>query len=212
MSQPSDARLLVLHGLRLKGVVPVDGLAQAAGLPVAEVDSTLDALADERHVVLRTGALVGWSLTPAGRRELDRLLADEVDAVGARDAVTGAYRRFRALNAGVLDACSRWQVRDVDGRPVVNDHSDAAYDAAVVADLARLQQAADPVCDDLAATLDRYEPYGPALRRAVPATTRSGSNCTKTCWRRSASTAPASPCRDTGRVHPPHIDRSPLDG
>jgi hypothetical protein len=167
MSHPSDPRLLVLHGLRLKGVVPVDGLAEAAGLPVADIEATLETLDREGLVVLRTGALPGWSLTPAGRRELDRLLAEEVDAAGARDAVTGAYRRFRALNAGVLDACSRWQVRDVDGRPVINDHGDASYDAAVVADLARLQQAADPVCDDLAATLDRYEPYGPALRRAV---------------------------------------------
>ena len=167
MSQPSDPRLLVLHGLRLKGVVPPDGLAEAAGLPLAEVETVLDQLASEGLVVERTGALLGWSLTPAGRAEHGRLVAAEVDEADARPTVTSAYRRFRALNAGVLDVCSRWQVRDIDGRPVVNDHSDADYDAAVVADLAHLQQAADPVCDDLAATLDRYEPYGPALRRAV---------------------------------------------
>lgn len=167
MSPPSDPRLLVLRGLRLKGVVPLDGLADATGLPSTEVEPVLAVLAGDGFVALRTGALAGWALTPAGRLELERLLADEVDGADARDAVTDAYRRFRALNGSVLDACSRWQVRDIDGRPVVNDHRDAAYDAAVVADLARLQQAADPVCDDLAATLDRYEPYGPALRRAV---------------------------------------------
>ena len=167
MSPPSDPRLLVLHGLRLKGVVPLDGLAEAAGLPVAEVERVLDALAADGLVVLRTGALAGWSLTAAGRRELERLLAAEVDAAGAREAVTGAYRRFRALNAGVLDACSRWQVRDVDGRPVRNDHTDASYDATVVADLSRLQRAAEPVVDELAAALDRYRPYGPRLRHAA---------------------------------------------
>jgi hypothetical protein len=167
MSQPSDPRLLVLHGLRLKGVASLDALLDATGLPPGEAESLLGRLAGEGLVEQRTGALAGWSLTPAGRRDLDRLLAAEVEAAGARSTVTGAYERFRALNAGVLDACSRWQVREVDGRPVVNDHADPDYDAAVVADLARLQHQAEPVCDDLAAALDRYRPYGPRLRRAV---------------------------------------------
>ena len=167
MSQPSDPRLLVLHGLRLKGVAPLDVVVEATGLQPAEVEPLLRRLDGDGLVTLHTGALEGWSLTAAGRDALDRLLADEVDAAGVRSTVTGAYRRFRALNGGVLDVCSRWQVRDVDGRPVINDHADAAYDAAVVADLARLQHAADPVCDDLATALDRYRPYGPRLRRAV---------------------------------------------
>ena len=51
--------------------------------------------------------------------------------------------------------------------PVVNDHRDAAYDAGVVDDLARLQRRADPVVDELAGTLARYGGYGPRLRRAV---------------------------------------------
>jgi hypothetical protein len=39
---------------------------------------------------------------------------------------------------------------------VLNDHRDAAYDAGVVADLARFQRRADPVVADLAGTLARY--------------------------------------------------------
>jgi hypothetical protein len=81
--------------------------------------------------------------------------------------VARSYRRFRALNAGVLDACSRWQVRDVGGRPVRNDHRDVRYDARVVADLARLEAQAEPVLDDLEGALDRYGRYRPRLRHAV---------------------------------------------
>ena len=81
--------------------------------------------------------------------------------------MAGAYRRFRALNAGVLDAVSRWQVRDVGGRPVRNDHRDAGYDAQVVDDLARLHRRAEPMLDALAGPLDRYRPYAPRLRHAV---------------------------------------------
>ena len=96
-----------------------------------------------------------------------RLVADEVDAVGARPTVARSYRQFRALNAGVLDACSRWQVRTIAGRNVLNDHSDADYDARVVTDLAGLQQRAEPLLADLGSALDRYRPYGPRLRHAV---------------------------------------------
>jgi hypothetical protein len=167
MSEPSDPRLLVLHGLRLKGVGPADGVADVSGLHVAEVTSMLGALEADGLVVHRTGVLTGWSLTPAGRAELARLLAAEVARSGTHGTVAGAYDRFRRLNVAVLDACSRWQVRDVDGRPVLNDHRDPAYDAGVVADLARVHLQAEPLCDDLAGALARYRPYRPRLRHAV---------------------------------------------
>jgi hypothetical protein len=167
MLPPSDPRLLVLHGLQLKGHAPAAALAETVELPVAVVERELVDLAGEGLVVEREHAPAGWGLTPAGREAAARLVADEVDSAGARGAVTDAYRRFRALNAGVLDACSRWQVRDVAGAAVRNDHRDARYDARVVADLSRLQRRANPVVDDLAGTLDRYRSYGPRLRRAL---------------------------------------------
>jgi hypothetical protein len=167
MSYPSDPRLLVLHGLRIKGVAAPAIVAEATGLAEAEVAERLAALAREGLVVERTGALAGWSLTAAGRDEHDRLVGDEVDAAGARPALRHAYEEFRALNGAALDACSRWQVRDIEGRPVVNDHGDPGYDADVVADLADVERQAHPVCDELAGTLDRYAGYGDRLHHAV---------------------------------------------
>lgn len=167
MSQPSAPRLLVLHGLRLKGVVEAPVLAQAVELATPDVEARLCELEAEGFVARHTGALTGWSLTPAGRAEHARLVEAEVAATDTRATVARAYDRFRALNAGVLEACSRWQVREVAGQAVRNDHGDAGYDARVVADLARLQHRADPLCDDLAAALDRYRPYGPQLRHAL---------------------------------------------
>jgi hypothetical protein len=167
MSQPSDPRLLVLHGLRLKGAAGPAALAGAVGAAVTEVEALLDELAAAGLARPPGGATPGWSLTPPGRAEHARLVRAEVEDSGSRGTVAGAYRRFRPLNAGVLDACSRWQVREVGGALVRNDHRDPAYDAAVVADLEHLQRRADPVCDDLGAALDRYGGYGPRLRHAV---------------------------------------------
>src|SRR5262245_53270815 len=163
----SDSRLLVLHALRLKGTADAATVAATADLPADEVAAQLEKLAGEGLAAESTGALAGWSLTATGRTEHRRELRREVDAAGARATVTGAYERFRALNAGVLDACSRWQVRTVGGQMVRNDHHDRAYDARVVAELARLGDQAAPLVDDLAGALARYQGYKPKLQEAV---------------------------------------------
>jgi hypothetical protein len=167
MSRPSDPRLRLLVALRVKGVAGADALATATELAPDEVDALLGELAADGLAREHAGALAGWGLTPAGRAEHARLVAAEVDDAGARGAVRGAYDGFRALNAAVLDACSRWQVRERRGQLVVNDHRDRTYDAAVVADLAQLERRARPVLSTLAGSLDRYGGYGPQLRQAV---------------------------------------------
>lgn len=167
MCHPSDPRLLVLHALRIKGIASPATLAEATGLPEAATSSRLAALERDGLVVEHMGGLRGWALTPAGRAAHDRLVGDEVDAAGARPALRHGYERFRALNGAALDACSRWHVRDVAGRPALNDHRDVAYDARVVADLAAVERRARPVCDELAGALDRYAGYGERLHHAV---------------------------------------------
>jgi hypothetical protein len=163
----SDPRLLVLHALRLKGTADAATVAAAADLPADEVAEQMEKLRADGLAAESAGALAGWSLTAAGRAEHRREVRREVDTAGARATVTGAYERFRALNAGVLDACSRWQVRTIGGQMVRNDHRDHAYDARVVADLARLGEQVTPLVDDLAGALARYGSYGPKLEEAV---------------------------------------------
>ncbi|MGH9229137.1 MAG: transcriptional regulator [Acidimicrobiales bacterium] len=167
MAPRSDPRLLVLHGLRLKGMADATAIAESAGLTTVDVEACLERLAADGLVVQRGEPLARWSLTPAGRSEHSRLAGREIDAAGARPSVEGAYERFRGLNTGVLDACSRWQVRDIAGTAVRNDHRDPGYDARVVADLAALHRRAEPLCDGLAAALERFRPYGHRLSRAV---------------------------------------------
>ena len=167
MARSSDPRLLVLLGLRLKGAADTVALAEHADLPVVEIERQLATLSDEGLVVERGAAPVGWALTRSGREVAARAVATEVDATGARPAVAAAYERFQALNATALETCSRWQVREVEGRPVLNDHADPDYDAEVIDDLTQLQDDADPVLDDLSDTLERFSTYAPRLRRAV---------------------------------------------
>jgi hypothetical protein len=156
-----------MHGLRLKGFAEASGVAEVVGQQEAEAKPVLDELVAEGLASYRDGRISGFALTPAGRAEHARLLSVELDDTGTRDAVDAAYRRFLAHNADLLGICTSWQLRDVDGESTPNDHSDAAYDAGVVAQLAELHHAAAPIFDDLAATLDRYRLYGPRLAGAL---------------------------------------------
>lgn len=168
MSYRSDARLLVLHALRLKGVATVESVAGAVGLETDDVARQLDQLGSLGLVVLRDGLLKGWQLTPTGRIEHERLLATELETAGARPIVESGYMRFRSLNPGVLEACSRWQVREVSGgRMVRNDHADPVYDDKVLGELSSALTEARPLGDRLAEALDRFSPYGPLLEDAL---------------------------------------------
>ncbi|WP_405097995.1 transcriptional regulator [Micromonospora sp. NBC_01412] len=158
---------VVLHVLRCIGFAELSRLADAVGLPAAEVESHLIDLAVAGLVTRTPGEFGGWGLTEAGRVENARRITGEVDVAGARDAVAAAYEKFMVLNPELLDLCSAWQLRTVDGVVTPNDHSDRAYDARVLDRFADLDQRAQAVCADLSAELPRFRRYRIRLAAAL---------------------------------------------
>ena len=167
MAHASEPRLLSLHGLRLRGFAEPDAVAEVVDLDADAVRPHLDGFVAEGLAIYRDGRMSGFALTAEGRSEHERLLADELDAAGARPVVDDAYRRFLELNVDLLAVCTDWQMRDVGGTPTPNDHADGAYDDAVIERLAGLNEQVQPICDDLAATLDRFSGYAGRLGHAV---------------------------------------------
>lgn len=150
----------VLHALRVRGFAETDVLAEVTHLDDVTAVRALEAFADEGLVKRLTGK---WVLTPQGRAEHEKRLADELDAAGARAEVERRYAEFTRLNAPVLQACTDWQLRDGS----LNDHADASYDAEVVDRLTDLHRQAQPVLDGLAAALPRFAGYRERLATAV---------------------------------------------
>ena len=152
----SDTRLLVLHGVRLKGFADAADVAALVALDPADVMAQLEQLKGDELVLYREGRLTGWALTPAGRAAQEQALKAELDACGARDAVFDAYKRFFDLNNDLLHVCTAWQMKD---EATINDHGDAAYDEGVIDRLHELHGKVEPIISDLEATLDRYCGY-----------------------------------------------------
>jgi DNA-binding MarR family transcriptional regulator len=164
MADRSDARLLVLHGLRLKGFAEAADVAALIDIDTATVAAQLDQLKADDLVLYREGRLNGWALTPAGRKAQEQGLQAELAAAGMRDAVFDAYKRFLDLNNDLLAICTAWQMKD---EATINDHTDPAYDGSVIDRLHELHERVEPIITDLEGTLGRYCGYRGRLEASL---------------------------------------------
>jgi DNA-binding MarR family transcriptional regulator len=167
MAHSSDPAFLVLHALRLKGFAPAPAVAELTGLDEADITATLESLRDNGLAAFREGRLTGWSLTPDGRTRHTELIAAELASAACKPVVESGYGSFLEVNQELLGVCTDWQLRTVDGAQVVNDHTDATHDDAVIARLRQIDDAVQPVCSSLADQLGRFSGYGPRLGTAV---------------------------------------------
>jgi hypothetical protein len=163
VSHASDDELRVMHAVRTLGYA--DGPRIAARLLTSEHDVSEHLLDFQaRGWVTRSSyaGSGGWSLTDAGKAQGERMLAEELDSVGARPAVAAAYEAFLPLNELVARTCTAWQLT---GNP-------SSADVTV----AELQPAADgwaSIEHGLTGQLERFRGYHD---RFVAALTRARSD------------------------------------
>lgn len=158
----THARLRLFQAVRLKGRAKPEDLAAAAQLSDTETARILAELAAAGHV---EEARERFKLTPSGRAALHAELAAERVGVDA-EALAVGYHEFDEYNTALKGLMTRWQLKDGS---TPNDHTDAEYDAAVIADLARLDADFRPLLArfvDFAPRLGHYPPrFAAALER-----------------------------------------------
>ncbi len=154
--------LAVLRLVGLKGRVAPEMAAHSLGADRDRLDVVFLELV-ERGLCTHSGS--GLRLTPDGHRRLSTLLAEE--RMNSNQAVAGRlYREFCGFNSELKQIITDWQLRD---HATPTDHTDAAYDQAVLDRLRHLHEAVKPLLDrlgDLAPRLRRYAPrFGEARAR-----------------------------------------------
>ncbi len=160
MPHPSDPFFRTFHAVRIKGFAKAETIAEVADLPLSVVAEHLDALAQREWAMFREARQL-WQLTPVGREEHHIALAQDVGGRSLHAELAEPYATFLAINEQFKELCGDWQLRD--GQP--NDHSDEAYDGAVVARLQVLDGDVTPVVEQMGQVLGRLAPYGPRLAR-----------------------------------------------
>ncbi len=160
MSHASDEALLVLHAVRTLGYADVPRIAVRLARGEHDVsEHLLDAQAHGWVTWSSHDGDGGWSLTEAGKARGERLLAEELDGIGARPAVEEAHRAFLPLNGLVAAACTAWQLAD--------DTSEA--DSTIAA----LQPAADGLAPIEGLLVDHLERFRGYHERFTAALTRA---------------------------------------
>jgi hypothetical protein len=169
MSSSSPAELLVLHAVRIKGMVDASGIARRFPVDRDEADEhLLDYEASGWVQRVEFADVRGWSLTGAGRDENQRLLAAELARTDARDLVTASHAAFVRLNTRFLETITRWQIRPAPWDPLAsNDHSDWRWDQRVLDGLASLVRKVRPVEEQLSQCLARFDGYADRLDAAL---------------------------------------------
>ncbi len=155
----------VIRTLVIKGYVTADLLAPALGVSSEEAAELLDRLAADGIV---TGSSGMFSLSADGKALGAEMLAADRDAWGVTNAAA-ALDGFVALDGRLKTIVTAWQMKEVDGQQVLNDHADAAYDAAVLAELAALHADASAWITPLLGQLPRLARYAHRLDAAATA-------------------------------------------
>ncbi len=156
---------MALRALLIKGFTTPEGLAPAFHTTDEEAGTVLEGLVADGLAALAGGM---FKLTPDGTAaakeliEADRRQWGPAEAETALDAFLPFDHRMKAVVTG-------WQMREVDGQQTINDHSDAAYDTSVLADLVALHEEVAEWLRPLAQRLPRVAEYGDRLDRAAAA-------------------------------------------
>jgi hypothetical protein len=145
--------LELLHNLTIKGLARPEEVADAIGWSPEDVTAGLDMLRSGGLVRYREGRLAGWSVTPEGRSERDRLLRAALD-VPAGAALAEGYERFLPLNTRFKELCTHWQAR-------------SPGDATVVGGLLRMHPTVDRLLTEMADIVPRFAHYQRRLNVAL---------------------------------------------
>lgn len=154
MTQQSDPFFRSFHALRIKGFATIETVAEVADLPLTLVAEHLRDLESREWAQFREARQL-WQLTATGREEHKIALVEDVGHTHIGAKLHDSYHEFLQLNSAFKELCGDWQLRN--GAP--NDHTDAAYDQAVIGRLVALDAAASPIVDAMGVVLARLAPY-----------------------------------------------------
>jgi pyruvate,orthophosphate dikinase len=161
MADDQEAVNLVVRALFIKGFATPEGLAPALG--EEETGAILDRTTADGVTEL-TGAM--FQLTADGKAMGAEMMASDREAWGMEKA-SKALDNFLPIDGRMKEIVTAWQMREVDGEPVLNDHTDSAYDASVLAEFASLHHDAAAWLRPLTEGLARLELYVARLERAA---------------------------------------------
>ncbi len=159
-----DDRHLVLYGLAIKKHASAAAVAALVGLSEDRVSELLaEATAGGRSVEAQGAYL----LSPAGRMIVDGQCAKFYAEMRLDRGFIQANERFERINTELKQLITDWQLMEVGGQKVRNDHADAEYDAHMLSRLGDLHDRFTPIIQALSCAVPRLRHYLGKLEQAL---------------------------------------------
>ena len=152
--------------LALKGMGSVESIAGVLGCSAADVRP----IAAELVAAGRAQNLPGdrIRLLPAALARVDERYA--ADAVRLTPVIEPVLDEFHTVNDHFKHVVTAWQIREIDGESVPNDHTDDGYDTGVIGRLrAEVHASIVPIIETVAAAEPRFGRYVERLDAALTA-------------------------------------------
>ncbi len=156
----------VVRALLIKGFVTPNGVAPVLRTGEEEAAAILDRTTADGLTEL-AGAM--FQLTDDGKALGAELMAAD-QATWGIDNANRALDGFLGIDDRMKHIVTAWQMREVDGEQVLNDHTDEAYDAGVLGDFAALHEDARAWLEPLTQGLPRLAGYLSRLDHAAAMT------------------------------------------
>ena len=155
---------LILHGLAIKKYADAAQIAGIIGATTADVASFLKAQVTSGRVAEHNDK---YSLLPTTRVALFGDYSRHYAEVRQNAEFLGAYVDFESVNIGLKQLITHWQVIEMHGTAITNDHTDESYDSCIIDRLARLHQRAERILAALTRHLPRMQIYRDKLALAL---------------------------------------------
>ncbi len=153
----------IVWALTIKGSAPLAGLAAAVGSNPEHVQTILNRLVKE-GLAERAGNT--FRLSSKGKPKGRQLLAAEGRRWGTEKAAA-ALHAFHDFDTRMKETITSWQLREIAGGQVLNDHTDDRYDARVLGRLTELHQDTKAWLSSLRAAPKGMRLYLDRLTRAL---------------------------------------------
>lgn len=155
---------LVLHGLAIKKHATAEAIAGIIGLAPARVAALLQEAVSKGNVVEAKGK---FSLQPMARIALEGDYSRYCSELRENQEFVRLYADFEVVNNALKALITDWQVVEIAGARVPNDHGDKEYDNRIIDRLGDLHERAERVLTQFAVHLLRLAIYRDKLLAAL---------------------------------------------
>ena len=155
---------LILHGLAIKKYARAEDVAGIIGANPIDVSSFLKEQVAKGRIVENNDK---YSLKPTTRVAVAGDYSRHYSEIRRNADFVRAYEDFEKINVSLKQLITSWQVIEIQGSVVTNDHCDESYDSRVIDRLGNLHERANRILAALAKQLPRMQIYRDKLSKAL---------------------------------------------